>query len=37
MQKKNHAKKFAMKMICNVEFDNREEKNKREKEKEKKI
>lgn len=33
MQKKNHAKKFAKKMICNAEFDNREEKNKGEEEK----
>lgn len=31
--KKNHAKKFAKKMICNAEFDNREEKNKGEEEK----
>lgn len=32
-RKKNHAKKFAKKMICNAEFDNREEKNKGEEEK----
>lgn len=31
--KKNHALAFAKKMICNVEFDNREEKNKRDEEK----
>lgn len=30
---KNHAKKFAKKMICNAEFDNKKEKNKGEEEK----